>query len=120
MAGTGAGASQKVRGPVVVKEGEREGEGEGEDKGESEGEDEGESEGGSADGKGEDEDEGRNNEPRGKYSKRKIVDNSWRYEEPEEDPYLKGLLRSLSFVPPHPPPPWFTLPFSFSSQLTTP
>lgn len=28
---------------------------------------------------------------KGKYSRRKIVDNSWRYEEPEEDPYLKGL-----------------------------
>ncbi|KAF8457945.1 hypothetical protein BGX38DRAFT_1154591 [Terfezia claveryi] len=25
-----------------------------------------------------------------KYSRRKIVDNSWRYEEPEEDPYLKA------------------------------
>ncbi|KAF8427268.1 hypothetical protein EV426DRAFT_571978 [Tirmania nivea] len=27
---------------------------------------------------------------KGKYSRRKIVDNSWRYEEPEEDPYLKA------------------------------
>ena len=31
-----------------------------------------------------------NEQEEGKYSRRKIVDNSWRYEEPEEDPYLKG------------------------------
>lgn len=30
------------------------------------------------------------NEERGKYSRRKIASNAWRYEEPEEDPYLKG------------------------------
>ena len=94
--------------------GDEEEEGEGEDEGEDEGKDEGEGEVG---GKGED--EGQNHEPRGKYSKRKIVDNSWRYEEPEEDPYLKGLSS----------PPFlfflflstfFCVFFCFSPQLTVP
>ena len=74
----------------MVKEAEQQSGGDEEE--EEEGEDEGEGEGGGegeVGGKGED--EGQNHEPRGKYSKRKIVDNSWRYEEPEEDPYLKGL-----------------------------
>lgn len=37
-----------------------------------------------------DDDDGQEAGGKGKYSRRKIVDNSWRYEEPEEDPYLKG------------------------------
>ena len=95
-----AGAPSKARGPVVVKEAEQGSESEDENKDESEGEGGGEGEGegkGKGEGdEGEDEGEGNNHEPRGKYSKRKIVDNSWRYEEPEEDPYLKGVWGRLS------------------------
>ena len=40
----------------------------------------------------EQEDENQDEGNKGKYSRRKIVDNSWRYDEPEEDPYLKGLI----------------------------
>jgi len=36
-------------------------------------------------------------EEKGKYSRRKIVDNSWRYEEPEEDPYLKGWFPCMNY-----------------------
>lgn len=49
-----------------------------------------EGEGGKGGDDGDDDDEEEEEQEKGKYSRRKIVDNSWRYEEPEEDPYLKA------------------------------
>ena len=81
------GVGSKPTDPAVGAE--KEGEEDEDDEGvkvEAEGKKDG---GGSGDGHDGDEQE---DGEKGKYSRRKIVDNSWRYEEPEEDPYLKGWL----------------------------